>query len=73
MPDLHPYVLDFSQVGAGDIAVVGGKCASLGELFLVKRGIISISLNPDSVIQTTHHILETEKALKAKASGITEN
>ena len=38
--------------------------------FLVKRGINSISLNPDTVIQTTHHILETEKAL---LSGITEN
>jgi pyruvate,water dikinase len=35
--------------------------------FLVKKGINSISLNPDTVIQTTHHILETEKALKQKA------
>jgi len=33
----------------------------------VKRGINSISLNPDTVIQTTHHILETEKALSADA------
>ncbi len=33
--------------------------------FLVKKGINSISLNPDTVIQTTHHILETEKSLKA--------
>ncbi|MFN0279995.1 MAG: phosphoenolpyruvate synthase [Pyrinomonadaceae bacterium] len=41
--------------------------------FLVKRGINSISLNPDTVIQTTRHILETEKSLKAKASGVTEN
>lgn len=41
--------------------------------FLVKRGINSISLNPDTVIQTTQHILETEKKVKAKASGITEN
>jgi pyruvate,water dikinase len=32
--------------------------------FLVRRGINSISLNPDTVIQTTHHILETEKSLK---------
>ena len=32
--------------------------------FLVKRGINSISLNPDTVIQTTHHILETEQALR---------
>ncbi|MEO7538680.1 MAG: phosphoenolpyruvate synthase [Pyrinomonadaceae bacterium] len=35
--------------------------------FLVERGINSISLNPDTVIQTTHHILETEKALDKKA------
>jgi pyruvate,water dikinase len=31
--------------------------------FLVERGINSISLNPDTVVQTTHHILETEQAL----------
>jgi pyruvate,water dikinase len=31
--------------------------------FLVERGINSISLNPDTVIQTTRHILETEKKL----------
>lgn len=36
--------------------------------FLVERGINSISLNPDTVIQTTRHILETEKAL-GKAAG----
>ena len=36
--------------------------------FLVQRGINSISLNPDTVIQTTHHILETEKALSQKAA-----
>ncbi len=41
--------------------------------FLVKKGINSISLNPDTVIQTTHHILETEKSLQTKASGIAEN
>src|SRR4029078_119520 len=38
--------------------------------FLVERGINSISLNPDTVIQTTHHILDTEKGLDGKASGI---
>ena len=32
--------------------------------FLVERGINSISLNPDTVIQTTQMILETEKELK---------
>ncbi|HSK74567.1 MAG TPA: phosphoenolpyruvate synthase [Pyrinomonadaceae bacterium] len=35
--------------------------------FLVEKGITSISLNPDTVIQTTHTILETEKDLKKKA------
>jgi pyruvate,water dikinase len=35
--------------------------------FLVERGINSISLNPDTVLQTTKQILETEKkALAAK-------
>ena len=33
MENAKPNVLDFSQVGAGDVALVGGKCASLGELF----------------------------------------
>ena len=37
--------------------------------FLVQKGINSISLNPDTVIQTTRHILETEKALKTRAVG----
>jgi len=31
--------------------------------FLVERGINSISLNPDTVIQTTRDILTTESAL----------
>jgi pyruvate,water dikinase len=31
--------------------------------FLVERGINSTSLNPDTVIKTTHNILETEKAV----------
>lgn len=35
--------------------------------FLVEKGINSISLNPDTVIQTTHTILEMEEKLnKAK-------
>ena len=28
-----PLVLNLSEVGAGDVELVGGKCASLGELF----------------------------------------
>ena len=34
--------------------------------FLVKLGIDSISLNPDSVLKTTLHVLEVEKRLAAK-------
>jgi pyruvate,water dikinase len=36
--------------------------------FLVKRGINSISLNPDTVIKTTQHILETEQSLSSGAA-----
>ena len=39
-----PLVLDFSEVGAGDVELVGGKCASLGELFhtLSPRGVRAV-------------------------------
>jgi pyruvate,water dikinase len=37
--------------------------------FLVEKGINSISLNPDTVIQTTHSILETEKELKKQTQS----
>ncbi|MBC7910100.1 MAG: phosphoenolpyruvate synthase [Pyrinomonadaceae bacterium] len=39
-----PLVLDLSEVSADDVAVVGGKCASLGELFraLRSRGVRSV-------------------------------
>jgi hypothetical protein len=44
MSDDKPLVLDFSQVGAGDVALVGGKCASLGEMFreLTEQGVRSV-------------------------------
>jgi pyruvate,water dikinase len=37
-------VLDLTDVGADDVAMVGGKCASLGELFraLVPRGVRAV-------------------------------
>ena len=37
-------VLDLSEVGAGDVEIVGGKCASLGELFhaLTPRGVRAV-------------------------------
>jgi pyruvate,water dikinase len=31
--------------------------------FLVEIGIHSMSLNPDTVLQTTQHVLDTEKRL----------
>jgi pyruvate,water dikinase len=47
-----PYVLDFNQVGAGDVALVGGKCASLGELFreLTTQGVRAV----DGFSTTSH-------------------
>ena len=36
--------------------------------FLVRKGINSISLNPDTVLQTTAHILATEKATRPRGS-----
>ncbi|MGI8734806.1 MAG: phosphoenolpyruvate synthase [Pyrinomonadaceae bacterium] len=39
-----PLVLNLNEVGAGDVELVGGKCASLGELFraLVPRGVRAV-------------------------------
>jgi pyruvate,water dikinase len=52
-----PFVLDLSQVGADDVALVGGKCSSLGELFqqLVPKGVQAV----DGFSTTSHayHLL----------------
>ena len=42
--DSTPLVLDLGEVGAGDVPLVGGKCASLGELFrsLAPRGVRAV-------------------------------
>src|SRR4030095_16376562 len=39
-----PLVLELSEVGTGDVNLVGGKCSSLGELFrgLSPRGVRSV-------------------------------
>jgi pyruvate,water dikinase len=52
MSDSNPYVLDLSEVGAGDVALVGGKCASLGELFreLTQQGVRAV----DGFSTTSH-------------------
>jgi len=42
--EMKQLVLDLSEVGADDVALVGGKCASLGELFraLVPKGVRAV-------------------------------
>lgn len=44
MGNSTPLVLDLVEVGAGDVPLVGGKCASLGELFrsLVPQGVRAV-------------------------------
>ena len=55
-----PLVLDLDQVGAEDVDLVGGKCASLGELF---RGLSSRGVRAVDGFATTceayHLLLET--------------
>src|SRR5512139_749723 len=55
MSESKPFVLDFSEVGANDVALVGGKCASLGELFreLTKQGVRAVDC-----FSTTSHAYE---------------
>ncbi len=52
MTENTPLVLDLSEVGAGDVAIVGGKCASLGELFreLTTQGVRAV----DGFSTTSH-------------------
>lgn len=61
MEQSKPLVLDFSEIGAGDVALVGGKCASLGELFreLTAKGVRAV----DGFTTTSHaydSLLETD-------------
>jgi len=72
-----PYVLDFSQVGAGDVSLVGGKCASLGELFreLTTQGVRAVD-----GFSTTSHAYELliegngqEKKLQKLLKGLDTN
>jgi pyruvate,water dikinase len=66
MSDSKPYVLDLSEVGAGDVALVGGKCASLGELFreLTTQGVRAV----DGFSTTSHayELLINGNGLKKK-------
>ncbi|MBA2735514.1 MAG: phosphoenolpyruvate synthase, partial [Pyrinomonadaceae bacterium] len=52
MKTSKPYVLDLSEVSADDVALVGGKCSSLGELFreLTTQGVRAV----DGFTTTSH-------------------
>lgn len=52
MSNSKPFVLDLAEVGADDVALVGGKCASLGELFreLTGQGVRAV----DGFSTTSH-------------------
>ena len=77
MSDAKPYVLDLSEVGAGDVALVGGKCSSLGELFreLTTQGVRAV----DGFTTTSHAyevLLETDglrTRLKKLLKGLDTN
>src|SRR5689334_8960514 len=73
MSDSKPYVLDFSEVGAGDVALVGGKCASLGELFreLTTQGVRAV----DGFSTTSHayELLIEGNGVKKKLQKLLKN
>ena len=52
MKTSKPFVLDLSEVSADDVALVGGKCSSLGELFreLTTQGVRAV----DGFTTTSH-------------------
>ncbi len=77
MDDSKPFVLDLIEVGAGDVALVGGKCASLGELF---RELTTQGVNAVDGFTTTSHayevLLETgglRKRLRELLKGLDVN
>ncbi|MBA3694824.1 MAG: phosphoenolpyruvate synthase, partial [Acidobacteria bacterium] len=59
-----PLVLDLSEVSADDVAIVGGKCASLGELFreLTAQGVKAV--DGFSTTSDAYHLLLETGGLK---------
>src|SRR6476659_10555502 len=55
MSNSKPYVLDFSEISADDVALVGGKCSSLGELF---RELTTEGVRAVDGFSTTSHAYE---------------
>src|SRR6476660_4408860 len=77
MKNSKPFVLDLSEVSADDVALVGGKCSSLGELFreLTTQGVRTV----DGCTTTSHAyevLLETgglRKRLQKLLKGLDVN
>src|SRR5712691_4684430 len=73
----RPLVLDLSEVGANDVQLVGGKCASLGELFraLAPRGVRAVDGFSTSS-ESYRLLLQTNglgKRLRELMSGLDHN
>ena len=73
MSSSDTFVLDLIEVGAGDVALVGGKCASLGELFreLTSQGVRAV----DGFTTTSnayHKLLETD-GLRGRLKKLLKN
>jgi len=66
MGEAAKYVLDFSQVGAGDVALVGGKCASLGELFRELAGQGVRAVDGFSTTSDAYNLLLETDGLRTK-------
>ena len=72
--DRTALVLDLNEVGAGDVEFVGGKCASLGELFraLAPRGVRAVD-GFSTTSEAYRLLLETDglgKRLRELMSGL---
>jgi pyruvate,water dikinase len=69
----NPLVLSLSEVGANDVALVGGKCASLGELFreLTQQGVRAV----DGFSTTSHayNLLLDKGGLRRKLQKLLKN
>ena len=78
---MKPQVLWFNQLGINDIDSVGGKNASLGEMYqkLTAEGVRvpngfaitaeAYSLTPDTVLRTIQHVLEVERWLEEQGNS----
>lgn len=68
-----PLVLSLSEVGAADVALVGGKCASLGELFreLTAKGVRAV--DGFSTTSDAYHLLLDIGGLRARLQTLLEN